>query len=232
MNPEEEANPLKKQLPVDATTKPTTESDPPMSKIWSSVREFVQNKPVLHALWTTGYFLAHPFRFTDQVIREDWSDKLKPFRYLVEAYILAQIAMLLVNPASLGLKEASAATKTNLTKTQQFLSKSFDQATAIVTILGAVTVLHFLLGAKRFTFAQSFSLFCYCNGGSTLVMSVALALLTRIPLPTGPNLLVLFVALAEFAIIPLGFFYLIAPIVRIYRQKWWKTLLVSCPLIT
>jgi hypothetical protein len=33
---------------------------------------------------TCTYFLAHPLKFTDEVLNEDWSSKAKPVRFVAE----------------------------------------------------------------------------------------------------------------------------------------------------
>ena len=204
-------------------------SQPFTTRYWTKVRKFIKDKPILHAFWTAIYFLVHPFRFASEVIQGNWNDKMKPFRFLVESYVIVAFFQLFV-PWIKALDEISATE--SLTKTQKVVSETLDKRIFLLAFLASASAVHLLLGRNRFSYGKALSLFCYCWSAPGIVFAFVPALAWKIDSdPGGGHLVSLLVAIAEFLLVPVVVFYQIAPIAKVYNKHWLKTLGAGVPAL-
>jgi hypothetical protein len=198
-------------------------SDTPVDnqKGWALLKSFLRDKPIVDALWTTAYFALHPLRFTDEVIAEDWTNKAKPPRFLIETLLLS-LALLLLTPFS-ALYEPNPA--------QSALQQDFLKAARVVifciAFFAACGPAHLILGARRLPFIRALYLFCYVQGASLFFAYLvgSTILLIQGQSPSSAGLLVGSIVLLFLGAVALV--WVLLPIRRAYDAPWYKILLAA-----
>src|SRR5436309_3106232 len=123
-------------------------SDSP--KGWAVLGEFLRKVPVVDVFLTVGHFAVRPLKFTDEVLREDWTNKAKPPWFLIQTVLLGY-AFRLVTPWRFIDEQASS-----YTDAQKHFELATELASMMLAFFAAAFVVHLILGRSRIPFVSAF----------------------------------------------------------------------------
>lgn len=190
-------------------------------KGWDLLKSSLRDMPIVDAIWTIGYFFAHPLKFTDEVLAENWKNKAKPLRFLIETQLLS-LALLLITPWRL-LFEQSPEQST----IQHGFIQVADTVGFCIGFFAACAVAHPILGSKRIPFIRAFYLFCYIQGAQVLFAHLAVSTVWLIhgEAPTRAG----FIGglIAELLFFAISIPYSLVPVRRAYGSPWYRIVLAS-----
>jgi hypothetical protein len=183
---------------------------------WNLLWDFLRDKPIIDVFVTSGYFFLKPLKFTGEVIREDWTHKAKPPRFLVETYLLA-LVLILVTPWRI-LDEFDG----SLTNTQKAFLTGAGAVGFFCSFFAASFIAHCILGRQRLPFIRAFFLFCYIQGTQLILAHVIVGLVWLLHGESPSQGALLFTALLEFILFLISIIYVIVPVARAYSPRWYR----------